>query len=96
MMEKKPKSGNNVPQTPPRSCGTVIPQRDFHSRNRNTPLFIEVSAQNYSWVCAHGRTRSYTRVICPELARVAARNVAALIVTHPNKTKRSKENYETM
>lgn len=89
-MEKKPKSGNNVPQTPPRSCGTVIPQRDFHSRNRNTPLFIEVSAQNYSWVCAHGRTRSYTRVICPELDRVAARNVAALIVTHPNETNASK------
>lgn len=89
-MEKKQKYGNNVPHNPPRSCGTVIPQRDFHSRNRNTPLLIEVSAQNYSWVCAHGRTRSYTRVICPELDRLAARNVAALIVTHPNKTKPSK------
>ena len=89
-MKKNLKFGSKLPKNPPRSCGTVIPQRDFHFRNRNTPLFIEVLAQNYSRVCAHGRTRSYTRVICPELDQLAARNVAALIVTHPNKTKPSK------
>lgn len=85
-MEKRQKSGSKLPKIPPRSCGTVIPQRDFHPRNRNTPLFIEVSAHFYSRVCAHGRARSYTRVLCPELARLAVRNAATLLVTHPTKT----------
>lgn len=85
-MEKKQKSGSKMPKFPQRRCGTVIPHRDFHPRNRNTPLFIEVSAHFCSWTCAHRRTRSYTRVICPELARLAAKNAAALLVTHPNKT----------
>lgn len=89
-MEKKQKSGNKVPPTPPRSCGTVKPQRDFHPRNRNTPLFIEVSAHFCSRVPVPERARSYTRVICPELARLAARNAAALLVTHSNKTNPSK------
>lgn len=85
-MKKKQKSGSKLPKIPPRSCGTVIPQRDFHSKIRNTPLFIEVSAQFYSRMCAHGHARSYTRVICPKLDRLAVRNAAALLVAHPNKT----------
>lgn len=57
-MKKNLKFGSKLPKNPPRSCGTVIPQRDFHSKIRNTPLFIEVSAQFYSRMCAHGHARS--------------------------------------
>lgn len=89
-MKKKQKFGSKLPKNPPRSCGTVIPQRDFHPRIQDIPLFIEVSAQFYSRMCAHGRARSYTRVICPKLDRLAVRNAAALLVTHPNKTNPSK------
>lgn len=85
-MKKKQKFGSKLPKNPPRSCGTVIPQRDFHPRIRNTPLFIEVSAHFCSRMYAHGCARSYTRVICPKLDRLAVRNAAALLVTHPSKT----------
>lgn len=85
-MKKNQKSGSKLPKIPPRSCGTVIPQRDFHPRIQDIPLFIEVSAQFSSRVCAQGHARSHTRVICPKLDRLAVRNAAALLVTHPNKT----------
>lgn len=89
-MKKNQKSGSKLPENPPQSCGTVIPQRDFHPRIRNSPLFIEVSAHFYSRVYAPTHARSYTRVICPKLDRLAVRNAAALLVTHPNKTNQFK------
>lgn len=85
-MKKKQKFGSKLPNIPPRSCGTVIPQRDFHPRIQEIPLFIEVSAQFCSRMCAHGHARSYTRVICPKLDRLAVRNTATLLVAHPSKT----------
>lgn len=60
-MKKKQKSGSKLPKIPPRSCGTVIPQRDFHPRIQDIPLFIEVSAQFYSRMCAQGHARAPTR-----------------------------------
>lgn len=60
-MKKNQKSGNELPKNPPRSCGTVIPQRDFHPRIQDIPLFIEVSAQFYSRMCAPECARAPTK-----------------------------------